>query len=74
MFLAVILGEATLLSAPPSVKNPKSVSTAIPVITNQWVTRGLFNRLDGVIAYPEKITNPKLPFGVNPATLQLVCA
>jgi hypothetical protein len=43
--------------SPPSlasVKNPKSASTAKAVVTNQRVTRGLFKRLDGVIACPEE--------------------
>jgi len=46
--------RAFFLSAPPSVKNPKSGSTATAVITNLWVTRRLFKRLDGVIACPEE--------------------
>jgi hypothetical protein len=33
-----------------SVKFLKSASTKILVITDQWLTRGLFKRLDGVIA------------------------
>ena len=60
--------------APPSIKNLKSGSTGNSLVTNQELTRGLFKRLDGVIAYPEEITNPRLPFSVDPATLQLVCA
>jgi hypothetical protein len=43
--------------ASPSGKNPMPGSTAKAVITNQWLTSGLFKRLDGVIAYPEEITN-----------------
>jgi hypothetical protein len=35
------------------VKNLKSSSNADAVITNQEFTRRLFNRLDGVIAWPE---------------------
>jgi Na+/H+ antiporter len=58
----------------PSVKYLKSGSTLKRVPTNQWVTRGLFKRLDGVIAYPEEITNPRFPFGRNQAALQLQCA
>ena len=36
--------------APSRVKNLKSASTEISLVTNQWLTRGLFKRLDGVIA------------------------
>jgi hypothetical protein len=57
-----------------SVKILKSTSTKISLINNQWVTRGLFKRLDGIIAYPEEITNPKLLFGAEQARLQLLHA
>jgi hypothetical protein len=40
----------------------------------QQVTRGLFKRLDSVIAYPEKITNPRLPFDHKRAGSQLLRA
>jgi hypothetical protein len=50
----------------------KSASTEISLITNQEVTRGLFKRLDGIIAYPEEITNPELPFGAEQVALQLL--
>ena len=43
--------------ASPSVKNPNPGSTEKAIVTDQQLTRGLFNRLDGVIAYPEEITN-----------------
>jgi hypothetical protein len=43
---------------PSSVTILKSASTKISLVTNQQVTRGLFKRLDGVIAYAEEITNP----------------
>jgi hypothetical protein len=29
-----------------------------------WVTSGLFNRLDGIIAYPEETAYLQLSFGV----------
>ena len=38
--------RALLLATSPSVKNPRSGSTENAVITNQWLTRGLFKRLD----------------------------
>jgi hypothetical protein len=41
----------------------KSASTKISLVTNLRVTRGLFKQLDGVIAYPEEITNWRLFFG-----------
>jgi hypothetical protein len=56
------------------VKILKSASSKIPIITNQRVTRGLFKRLDGVIAWAEEITNPRLPYSVKPVTSQLVGA
>jgi hypothetical protein len=68
------LSPAPSSLAPSRVKILKSASTEILVITDQWVTRGLFKRLDGVIAYPDEITNPELSRGVNPATLQLAWA
>jgi hypothetical protein len=37
-------------------------------------TSGLFKRFDGVIAYPEEITNPRLYLNIDPVTLQPVCA
>jgi hypothetical protein len=66
------------LSPPPSslvpsrVKILKSARTEISLITDQEVTRGLFKRLDGIIAYPEEITNPELPFGAEQVALQLL--
>jgi len=59
---------------PQSVKILKSGSTENAVVTNQWFIRGLFKRLDGVIAYPKEITNPRLPFGANQAAFQLLRA
>ena len=41
-----------------SIKILKSASTEIPFVTSQERTRGLFKLLDGVIVYPEEITNP----------------
>jgi hypothetical protein len=55
---------------PHSVKILKSGNTANAVVTNQWLTRGLFKRLDSVIAYPEEITNPRLWFGTDQAVSQ----
>jgi hypothetical protein len=52
----------------------KSASTEISHVTNQQVTRGLFKRLDGLIAEPMEITNPGLPFGADQARLQLLLA
>jgi hypothetical protein len=52
----------------------KSASTEILIFTDQWLTRGLFKRLDGVIAYPEKITNPRLSFGAEQSAFQLLRA
>ena len=46
------LSPAPSSLAPSCVKNLKSASTGISLVTNPWVTRGLFMRLDGVIAYP----------------------
>ena len=46
-----------------SVKILKSASKEIQLVTDQQLTRGLFKWLDGVIAYAEEITNPRLPFG-----------
>jgi hypothetical protein len=40
----------------------------------QFLARGLFKRVDGVIAYPEEITNPRLSSIIDPATLQLLRA
>jgi hypothetical protein len=60
--------------APSRVKYLKSASTKISLFTNQWVTRGLFKRLDGVIAYPEETTNPLQSFGSDTAELQLLHA
>jgi hypothetical protein len=57
--------------ASQSVKNPKSGSTADAAITIQWVTRGLFKRLDGVIAWPEETACLSLFFGEDQAALQL---
>lgn len=57
-----------------SVKILKSASNENSVVTNQRVTRGLFKRLDGIIAYPGEITNPRLPFGANQEALQLLRA
>jgi hypothetical protein len=51
-------------------QNLQSGNTKAAVITNHCLTRGLFNRLDGVIAYPEEITNPRLWFGTNQAVSQ----
>jgi hypothetical protein len=66
------LSPAPSSLAPSRVKNLKSASTEISLITNQEVTRGLFKRLDGIIAYPEEITNPELPFGAEQVALQLL--
>jgi hypothetical protein len=68
------LSPALSSLAPSRVKILKSASNENAVVTNQRITRGLFKRLDGIIAYPEEITNPQLPISVDPATLQLVCA
>jgi hypothetical protein len=57
-----LLSPGTSSLAPSRVKYLKSASTKISLVTNQRVTRGLFKRLDGIIAYPEEITNPKLPW------------
>ena len=56
--------------APSRVKTLKSASTEISLVTNQELTRGLFKRLDGIIAYPEEITNPGLPFGTDQTVSQ----
>jgi len=61
---------AFLLSASASVKNPKSGSTTKATVTIQWLTRGLFKRLDGVIAYPEEKAYLRLPFYPNRAASQ----
>jgi hypothetical protein len=68
------LSPAPSSLAPCRVKNLKSASTKISLVTNQRVTRGLFKRLDGVIAYPEEITNLQIPFASNAATCQRVWA
>ena len=52
----------------------KSASTVISLVTNHELTCGLFKRLDGVIACPEETTNPRLPFGPDQVTLQLLRA
>jgi hypothetical protein len=57
-----------------SVKILKSASTKISLVTNQELARGLFKRLDDVIAYPEEITNSRLIFGIKQAALQLLRA
>jgi hypothetical protein len=44
------------------------------MFTNQRFTRGLFKRLDGVIAYAEEITNQRLSFGAQQGILQLLRA
>ena len=41
---------APLSLDPSRVKNLKSASTEISLVTNQEITRGLFNRFDSVIA------------------------
>jgi len=56
--------RAHILSAPLGVKILKSASTEFSLITNQWVTRGIFKRLDGVIAYPEEMPYPLLSLDV----------
>jgi hypothetical protein len=55
------------------VKILKSASTKVALVTNQALTCGLL-KLDGVIAYPEEITNLRLPFGAVQAALQLLHA
>jgi hypothetical protein len=67
----ISLSPAPSSLAPFRVKTLKSTSTEISLVTNQWVTRGLFKRLDGVIAYPEEITNPRRAFGRKGAVSQL---
>jgi hypothetical protein len=56
------------------VKTLKSASTEISLVTNQQVTRGLFKRLDEVIAYAGEITNPRLRFCTDQVALQLLRA
>jgi hypothetical protein len=56
------------------VKYLKSASTKISVVIDQELTRGLFKRLDGVIAYPEEITNPRPRFAADRAALPLLHA
>ena len=65
--------RALLLPASPCVKFLKSASTKISIVTNQGLTRGLFKRLNGVIAYPEEITNSRLSFGRKRMVSQLLC-
>jgi hypothetical protein len=66
----VLLSPSPSSPASSSVKILKSASTEISLVTNQSVTRGLFKRLEGFIAYPEKITNLRLRFGAEHAALQ----
>jgi len=54
------------------VKALKSASTKISLVTNQELTRGLFKRLDGVIAYPGEITIARLLSRTEQAALQLL--
>lgn len=57
------------LSGLLSVKHLKSGSIEKARVTNQRAIRGLFKLLDGVIAYPEEITNPQLNIVPNQANL-----
>jgi hypothetical protein len=56
------LSPALSSLAPSRVKILKSASNENAVVTNQRVTRGLFKRLDSVIAWPKEITNPRLAY------------
>jgi hypothetical protein len=68
----ISLSPAPSSLAPCRVKILKSASTEISLVTNQQVTRGLFKRLDGVIAWAEEITNPRLPVGASRVDLRLL--
>jgi hypothetical protein len=70
----ILLSPAPSSLASSRVKTLKSASTEISVVTDQWLTRGLFKRLDGVIAKAEEITNPGLTFGSKRAAYQLLRA
>jgi hypothetical protein len=61
-----------LLPAPRCVKILKSASTAKARVTEQQVTRGLFKRLDGVIAWAEEISNLRLESGADDAALEFL--
>jgi hypothetical protein len=50
----------------------KSASTKISLVTDQWVTRGLFKRLDGVIAWPEETAYLRLFFDAARGVLQFL--
>jgi hypothetical protein len=66
--------RALLLSARLASKILSPEAPKISLAKNQELTRGLFKRLDGVIAYPKEITNPRLPLGADQAALQLLRA
>jgi len=67
----ILLSPGPYSLGPHSVKILKSGSTAKALVTNQWLTRGLFKRLDEIIAYPEEITNPRLSLGRKRVVSQL---
>jgi hypothetical protein len=67
----ILLSPGPSSLGPSRVKFLKSGSTKIPLVTNQRVTRGLFKRLDGVIAYPEETAYLRLSSGSNRAEFQL---
>jgi hypothetical protein len=64
--------KTRLLPASSRVNHLKSANTKISLVTIQSLTRGLFKRLDGVIAWAEEITNPRLPFNAEQAAFQLL--
>jgi hypothetical protein len=68
---AIPLSRGPSSLGPHSVKYLKSGSTKISLVTIQELTRGLFKRLDGVIAYPEETTYLRLSFGPGQVVLQL---